>query len=36
MGRLDGKYTRGLVGDSVFKKVGKTQIVQGKSKKKIR
>ena len=30
------KYIRGLVGDSVFKKVGKTQIVQGKSKKKIR
>nr|WP_294871597.1 hypothetical protein [uncultured Pedobacter sp.] len=36
MGRLDGKYIRGLVGDSVFKKVGKTQVVQGKSKKKIR
>lgn len=36
MGRLDGKYIRGLVGESVFKKVGKTQIVQGKSKKKIK
>ncbi|WP_449435683.1 hypothetical protein [Pedobacter steynii] len=36
MGRLDGKYIRGLVGDAVFKKVGKKQVVQGKSKKKIK
>nr|WP_068886941.1 hypothetical protein [Pedobacter panaciterrae] len=36
MGKLDGKYIRGLVGDTVFKKVGKKQVVQGKSKKKIK
>jgi len=34
MGKFDGKYLRGAVGDVIFKKVRGQQIVQGKSKKK--
>jgi hypothetical protein len=33
MGKFDGKYLRGAVGDVIFKKVRGQQIVQGKSKK---
>jgi hypothetical protein len=36
MGKFDGKYLRGAVGASIFKKVGGQQIVQGKSKKKMK
>ena len=35
MGKFDGKYLRGAVGPSIFKKVRGQQIVQGKSKKKM-
>lgn len=34
MGKFDGKFLRGTVGDVVFKKVLEQQIVQGKTKKK--